>query len=79
MDTSVREGGLDLVLSLHVQAEISEKRAANRRLDPNTAVIYNLEDNLPNLEEKGLADRLQPIEDATATLEQIHLANQDFE
>ena len=71
MDTTVREGGLDLVVSLHVPAEIGEKRAGNRRLDPNTAIIYNLEDNQPNMDEKGLADRLQPIEDAQATLEKI--------
>jgi len=45
VDTTVREGGLDLVVSLHVPAEIGEKRAGNRRLDPNTAIIYNLEDN----------------------------------
>lgn len=36
----------------------AEKRATNRRLDPNTGNIYNLEDNTPPLEEKGLADRV---------------------
>ncbi|KAL4495175.1 hypothetical protein ABPG72_007282 [Tetrahymena utriculariae] len=77
-DTSLKQGGIDLVINLNVDETIAEKRAANRRLDPQTGNIYNLEDNLPPLEEKGLADRIQPIDDPQSSLEKIQEANKQF-
>lgn len=66
-NTSLREGGLSLVINLSLPSSEAERRGNNRRLDPLSGVIYNLEDNLPPLEEKGLADRLQIIEDSHST------------
>lgn len=57
-DNTLRAGCFDIILNLSLDAQIAEKRATNRRLDPTTGVVYNLEDNLPPIDEKGLAERL---------------------
>jgi adenylate kinase len=40
------------------------RRASGRRVDPQTGNIYHIEENPPPTDVKGLADRLQPINDA---------------
>lgn len=49
-----------------IEAEANEcvRRASGRRIDPQTGNIYHLEENPPPTDVKGLADRLQPINDA---------------
>ena len=42
------------------------RRASNRKLDPQTGIIYHMEDNPPP-EDKAILARLQIIDDPEAT------------
>jgi hypothetical protein len=41
------------------------RRKDLRRVDPTTEIAYNLEENPPPTDVKGLIERLQPISDPT--------------
>jgi adenylate kinase family enzyme len=62
------EGGLDVCIYLDGDSNECIRRSQNRKIDPTTGMIYHLDDNPPNQEDKKLLERLigteeiQPVE-----------------
>jgi len=54
-------GGIDAAIILDVPKEECIRRAVGRRVDPETGVVYHLEDNLPPTNESPLIERLISI------------------
>ena len=59
----LQESGIDVSFWLNVSDEERYRRAEGRRIDPQTEIIYHLEDNPPPTDVKGLIDRLKIIDD----------------
>ena len=57
-------GGLDAAVILDITKEESLRRALGRRVDPNTGIVYHLEDNPPPTDEAPLIERLVSINNA---------------
>lgn len=57
------QGAFNLIFYMEVSNQESLRRAKNRKIDPNTGIIYHLEDNPPPLEDKKLTERLLNYEE----------------
>ena len=57
------EGALDAAIFINVDKEESLRRALGRRVDPNTGIIYHLDDNPPPTDNSPLIERLVPVYD----------------
>lgn len=55
--------GLDFILSLSISPEEMSRRIKGRRQDPQTSIIYHIEDNPPPTDVKGLNERLIAVVD----------------
>jgi hypothetical protein len=64
---NLKPSGLDLVIQINVPSKECIRRAVGRRQDPNTGIIYHMEDNPPPANDHKLNDRLQPIDDPSAS------------
>lgn len=62
----LRPSGIDLALVLDVPVQEMVRRAANRKIDPETGEIYHPEDRPPPTDNK-IVNRLQLINDPEAT------------
>lgn len=54
-------GGIDAAIILDVPKDECVRRAVGRRVDPETGVVYHLEDNLPPTNQSPLIERLISI------------------
>ena len=61
--TQLRKSGVDIFLSLNSTVEEAQRRKELRKVDPATETVYSLEENPPPTDVKGLAERLQPVND----------------
>lgn len=52
------KSGLDLVICLNTPIEERLRRKEQRKVDPQTETIYNLEETPPPTDVKGLVERL---------------------
>jgi len=57
------EGGLDSCIYLDGDSNECIRRSQNRKIDPTTGLVYHLEDNPPNPEDKKLLERLVEAEE----------------
>jgi len=55
--------GLDFILNLSITTEEMTRRIKGRKQDPQTKIIYHVEDNPPPSDVKGLIERLVPVVD----------------
>jgi hypothetical protein len=60
---TLSQGAFDIVFYLEAAEEETIRRAKNRKIDPNTGIVYHLEDNPPPAEDKKLNERLIPFEE----------------
>jgi len=56
-------GGIDCAIILDITKEEALRRALGRRIDPETGIMYHLEDNPPPVDQSPLCERLVPIND----------------
>jgi len=57
------KSGLDGMVFFNTSQEECQRRAANRKVDPNTGTVYHMEDNPPPSNDNKLMDRLQEYHD----------------
>lgn len=58
----LKRSGLDLVIELKVDEEECLRRAKGRKIDPQTEIVYHMQDNPPPTDVKGLLERLKDID-----------------
>jgi hypothetical protein len=74
---TLKLGGLSLMIHLDVPNKECLRRAAHRKLDPQTGIIYHMEDNPPPQNDHKLNDRLQKLEEPTES--KLLAINKDFD
>lgn len=67
---SIKDCSLNKFLIFDITEEDIMKRVENRKLDPQTGIIYHMIDNPPNPHDKKLKDRL--IDVSSPTAEEVH-------
>lgn len=72
------EGSADAYLMMDLSAEECFRRAANRKIDPQTGTIYHMEDSPPPENDNKLKDRLQEYNDPDADHQRLLHQHQMF-
>lgn len=71
-EVSVTQSGLDGVLFMEVGEDEVFRRANNRKIDPQTNIVYHMEDNPPEeTKDNKLIERLQPYRDEAGNTNRI--------
>ena len=71
-------GFFDNYIWLEVNETETIRRVNNRKLDPNTGIIYHLEDNPPPEKDKKLNERLVDVTEPTVDYIKVELKNYDI-
>lgn len=70
---------LDGILFMGVSQEESERRSKNRKIDPQTNIVYHMEDSPPEeSKDTKLLDRLQPYKDDAGNPARITTVNKRY-
>lgn len=75
----LKQGGLDLLITIDVPSQECIRRAVGRRIDPNTGNIYHIEDNPAPPNDHKLNDRLQIIDDPNASEARLQYRHMEFD
>lgn len=72
--------GLDGLLILDCPVDECERRATGRRIDPQTSIIYHLEDNpAPEDSKNPIADRLTEVDDEVGNTTRLNRNNAQYD
>ena len=71
-------GSADAYVMIELSSEECSRRAANRKIDPQTGTIYHLEDNPPPENDNKLKDRLQEYVDPDSDHQRLLHQHQVF-
>jgi adenylate kinase family enzyme len=73
---AIKLSGIDFAVVVNVQGKECIRRATGRKLDPNTGIIYHMQDNPPPENDKRLNERLQLID---VNITELENANSEFD
>jgi hypothetical protein len=69
---AIKASCLDFIVVLNVQEKECIRRATGRKIDPNTSIMYHIQDNPPPENDKRLNERLQLLESPIHDIEKIN-------
>lgn len=75
---NLAQGVFDFIFMMEISNDESIRRAKNRKIDPQTNIIYHMEDNPPPLEDKKISDRLIPC-DSNMNYNELFDSNDHYE
>jgi len=76
---TLEPSGLDLFLQVNVTIEEALRRVFGRRVDPETGVLYHLDDRVPPYDQPPLVERLMSIHDNSNTEELVAERMRNYE